>query len=300
MKSGKSFLILKASIAVYLSLLFLTVSAPSHAAVRALWVWNGSTIVSNSSQQTTFFNFIAAPYGKTANKVGKLYFAGGLLSQFSNSTWISQMRSFLSTAHAKGLTVFFLCGDASWATPAHEADGLSYMSAVLNFNSSSGSGMKFDGFQYDVEPYTLPGWPSTALENGLLDLLWRARGLITSSGQRMALSEAIPFWLDQAQFNYLDQGVIDLTDEVAIMDYTNNASLLTSYPQAEMTYASAHNKSVWVGIETTNAGSTISFYGHGDNQMESALSSDFATFASRPCFAGYAIHDYVGWSAMGL
>jgi len=273
---------------------------PAEAATRALWVWNGSAIVGSTSQKNALFNFIAAPYNKPANAAGKLYFAGGLLSSFNDATWVANMRSFLTTAHGKGLKVFYLCGDSSWATAAHENDGLSYVSAFLTFNANAPAGAKFDGFQYDVEPYTLPGWPSTTLENGLLDLLWRARNLITASGQSLPLSACIPFWLDQAQFNYLDQGVIDLTDEVAIMDYTNNASLLTSYPQAEMTYASQHNKSVWIGVETTNAGSTISFYGLGDTQMESVLSSDLTTFTQRPSFAGYAIHDYTGWTALGL
>ncbi|MEO7717844.1 MAG: hypothetical protein ABIY70_16715 [Capsulimonas sp.] len=289
----------------YFAVLFMMVvlsggSIPrASAATRALWVWNGDSIVASSAQQTQFFNFVAAPYGKTANKVGKLYFFGGLVSQFSSSTWTSQMRSFLSTAHAKGISVFYLCGDSSWATAAHENDGLAYVSAFLSFNAASAAGTRFDGFQFDVEPYTLPGWPSTALENGLLDLLYRARNLITASGQQIPLSAAIPFWLDQSQFNYLDRGVIDLTDEVAIMDYTNNATNLTSFPQAEMAYASAHNKPVWIGVETTNAGSTVSFYGKGDAYMENMLTSDLTTFQSRPSFAGYAIHDYLGWVNLG-
>lgn len=279
---------------------FLASATPSSAATRAMWVWNGSSIVASSSQKTTLFNFIASPYGKPANAVTKLYFAGGLVSQFSDSTWLANMRSFNQTAHSKGIKVFYLCGDSSWATSAHENDGLAYVSAFLNFNTGSTATAKFDGFQFDVEPYTLPGWPSTALENGLLDLLWKARNLITASGQAMPLSACIPFWLDQAQFNYLDRGVIDLTDEVAIMDYTNNASLLLSYPAAEMSYASAHNKYVWIGVETANAGSTISFYGLGDTYMENVLSGDLSAFAARPSFGGYAIHDYTAWAALGL
>src|SRR3569833_797980 len=223
------------------ALFLMMVAPPAAAATRAMWVWNGSTIITSASQQTSLFNFAAAPYGKTANKVGKLYFFGGLVSQFSNSTWVSQMRSFNSAAHAKVIGVFYLCGDASWATSAHENDGLAYGNAFLSFNAGSAAGAKFDGFQFDVEPYTLPGWPSTSLENGLLDFLWRARNVITASGQRLPLSAAIPFWLDQAQFNYLDQGVIDLTDEVAIMDYTNNEKILVNFPAAEMAYASALN-----------------------------------------------------------
>lgn len=271
----------------------------TRAATRAMWVWNGSSIVASASQEASLFNFMAAPYGKTADNVTKVYFAGGLVSQFGNSTWLSQMRSFIAASHVKGVKVFFLCGDPSWATSQYENDGLAYVSAFLAFNQASAAGSSFDGFQFDVEPYTLPGWPSSTLENGLLNLLWRARGLITASGQAIPLSSTIPFWLDQSQFAYLDQGVIDLTDEVAIMDYTSNPSLLTSYPQAEMTYASAHNKPVWIGVETNNEGSTISFYGEGDNVMEAALTEDLAAFEARPCFAGYAVNDYVGWSVLG-
>ncbi|BDI32825.1 hypothetical protein CCAX7_48760 [Capsulimonas corticalis] len=66
-----------------------------------------------------------------------------------------------------------------------------------------------------------------------------------------------------------------------------------------MAYASAHNKPVWIGVETTNAGSAVSFYGSGDAVMENVLSGDLSAFQARPSFAGYAVHDYLGWTNLG-
>jgi len=270
------------------------------APVRALWVWNGSTIIASSTKETAFFTFAAAPYSKTADAVGKLYFDGGTVSQFSNSTWVTQMSSFIATAHSKGLSVFFLCGDPTWAESSGESTGLSYVTAVINFNAAHPS-TQFSGFQFDVEPYALTGWPSTTLENGLLNLLWQAYNMKAASDPTLALSETIPFWYDSATYNYLDQGVMNLTDEVAVMDYTNTAANLISYPAAEIAYASANGKYVWIGVETNHeAGAPqSSFYGLGDTDMESAFSTDYSTFAAQPCFGGYCMDDYTGWAALG-
>jgi len=278
-----------------------TLAPASNAApVRALWVWNGSSIITSSSQETTFFNFIAAPYGKSANAVGKLYFDSGTIAQFSNSTWVSEMSSFITTAHSKGVSVYFLCGDPTWAESSGESTGLSYMTAVINFNAAHTSS-QFNGFQYDVEPYALSTWPSTTLENGLENLLWQAYNLKAASDPALALSETIPFWYDSAAYNYLDQGVMNLTDEVAIMDYTNSAANIISYPAAEINYASANGKYCWVGVETNQESGSpqTTFYSLGDTDMESVLSTDYSTFLTQSCFGGYCIDSYTGWSALG-
>lgn len=290
----------RAALCFFVLALLIAPQSPSHAG-RAMWVWNGSTIITSSSQKAALFSFAASPHGTSANAVTKLYFAGGTISQFSNATWVSQMESFLSTAHSNGLTVFFLSGDPSWATSSGESTGLSYVSAVLNFNTNAASTSRFDGFQFDVEPYLEPGWPSTSLEQGLLNLLWQSYNTISASGQRVALSETIPFWYDSSQYGYLDQGVMDLTDEVAIMDYTNNAANLASYPTAEMNYASQTGKTVWIGVETTQQSSApqTSFYGYGNADMESAFAAALPTLQSQACFAGYAIHDYTGYVNLG-
>ncbi len=277
------------------------IPAKAQAATRALWVWNTSAILSTAKTQSSFFSYLAAPHGKSADAVTKLYFAGGTSASFTSSTWKSQMTSFLQVAHNKGIKVFFLCGDPSWATSSGESAGLSYVSSVLSFNSAATAASgRFDGFQFDVEPYAESGWPSTALENGLTDLLYKAYHSIAASSAPIPLSETIPFWYDSATYNYLDHSVMDLTDEVAIMDYTNTASNLVSYPAAEIAYADQTNKTFLIGVETNqeSGAAQTTFYGSTDTAVENVLASDLSTFTADSSFGGYCIDDYTGWSAM--
>jgi len=267
---------------------------------RAVYIWNGKSMIASSTQTSAFFSFAAAPHGNSAKAVTQVYIASGLLSDFSDSTWVSEMTSFITTAHSHGIMVYYVCGDPTWAESSGESTGLSYASAVMSFNSAH-STTTFDGFQYDVEPYLLPGWPSTTLENGLLNLLWQAYNLKTSNDPNLAMSSTIPFWYDSSTYSYLDQSVMDLTDEVVVMDYTNSASNLWSYASSEIEYASTNGKAAWIAVDTNDEGSASSttFYGLGYTDMESVLGSDYSTFDNYEGFAGYCIQDYTGWTPMG-
>jgi len=244
--------------------------ASNAATGRALWVWSTRAIRQDAGVQSDFFRFLAAPKGVEGHAVTTVFFDGMDMADFENSAKVSQLRQFLAAAHAHHLTVDFLTGDPSWATPEKQSIGTDLLSAVLAFNSSSPAGARYDGFQYDVEPYSLPGWPSAELENGLLALLDKSNALIKESGHKVTLALAIPRWFGNPNLDHLDRKVIDRTDEVDVMDYVTNAASLVNDPADILQYASKTHKAVWIGVETGPLPATprTTFFGDGNAGME--------------------------------
>lgn len=267
---------------------------------RALWVWSTGTIREDPAAQAEFFRFAAAPRGNTAHAITTVYFDGMETADFANPVTVASLRRFLTAAHARHLRVEFLCGEPGWATAAGRPKGLSYVRAVLAFNQASTPAAQYDGFQYDVEPYTLPGWPSAGLQNGLLALLDGANGLIHTSGRPLPLSLAIPRWFGQPQFDFLDRKIIDRTDSVVVMDYVSTPEQFLADPADVLDYAGKKHKAVWIGVETGPVADApkSTFYALGNTALESMLAAAHPQFQKSSAFRGYAIHHYGAYTAL--
>jgi len=107
--------------------------------------------------QTAFINNITNPHGDSSIlPYNRIYLEiGDTLT--SNPTVV---RSFLTTAHAAGIAVEYLAGDASWIeTAAATATPKTYCDNVVAFNQGSTNPAEWlDGIQYDIEPNGLSGW----------------------------------------------------------------------------------------------------------------------------------------------
>jgi len=276
-------------------------AAPANAqSRRAIWVWNTQQIRNNPSARADFFKFLAAPFGDKDHAIKIVYFDGLNVPDFSNPFIVASARSFLKDAHARGLRVEFLTGDPSWATVAGEPGAIACINAVLGFNKAGSPAERYDGFQYDVEPYSLPGWPSAALEQGQLDLLDKSNAAIKASGQRLPITSCIPRWYGQAQFNFLDRAIIDRSDAIVVMDYVTTVGQLVNDPQDVLVYATKKGKPVWLGVETTPLPDTprTTFFGSTNTQMESILSQALPILKLQPSFHGYAVHQYAYYPSL--
>ncbi len=264
---------------------------------RALWVWFTKNIREQPEAQADFFHFLAAPKGDASHAITTLYFDGMETADFKDPKTVTLLRKFLTTAHERHLKVQFLCGQSNWALPAGQPEALSYLNTVLAFNRASPAEARYDGFQYDVEPYTLPGWPSAALENGMLSLLDKSNAAIHASGRPLTLGLAIPRWFGQAQFDYLDRKIIDRADEIVVMDYVTTPEQLVNDPSDVLTYASKKHKAVWIGVETGPVADApkSTFDALGNAAMEAQLKVAAPKFQSQPSFKGYAIHHYASY-----
>ena len=283
--------------------IFLAYANTAHAAPavnRSLFVWNTTDIRNDPAAQDQFFRFIDAPFGASDHRIKTLFFDGVRSTEFGDTGTTGPLRRFLHAAHARGVRVVYLCGDPSWATPEHQADALDLLKAILEFNAAGKAGERYDGIAYDVEPYSLPGWPSQDLENGYLSLFDKSNEAIRASGQRLSMSAIIPRWFSNSELDGLDRKVVDRSDAIIIMDYVNSASRLVNDAGKEIAYAATAHKPVWVAVETGELDDTprATFYGQSNSQMESALTQALPAFQSQASFVGYAIHSLHSYQPM--
>jgi hypothetical protein len=284
---------------------------------RALWVWGCRDLLEGVSPDTTaettaqrtFFDFLAAPHGKSENRITTLYLSGiprEALTAKPDTRQRQAARGLLQVAHRRGLKVEYLCGDPSWAWAANHGDALAYLRDVLAYNASEPFAQtRFDGFQYDVEPYLLKEWPAPQLRRDFLALLERARTEITASGKGITaasfpLGAAIPRWFDQVSLNYMDRAMLDRVDYLALMDYVDSAERLIADAENEIAFAAKADKRVVIGVETDRLpeepGAT--FFQVGNVGMERALARAAQQYARSPGFGGFALHHRTSYQKM--
>jgi hypothetical protein len=170
----------------------------------------------------------------------------------------------------------------------------------LAFNTHSASAAeRFDGIQYDVEPYLLTGWFSQTIWDSFAGLLTDCENAVKASQQGIPFGVCIPRWYDATPgTSYLTQ-VQQITDYVAVMDYVNSVSSLVADAQTEMSNAAQLGKKVVLGVETMNVTpSTSTFYGRGFGNMEIALDSVALAYSTSSAFAGNAVHYYDYYAPM--
>lgn len=283
-------------------------SAPAHAQTaptsvkRAMWVWYTKGIRTDPTTAGEFFHFVAAPKGVASHAIDTLFFDGVDAPDFSNPAVVKSIRDFLAAAHAKRLRVDYLVGEPYWATAAREHEGLATLQAMLKFNQGSPASERYDGIQYDVEPYTQPDWDKdqVALEAGVVDLYSKCQAAIKASGQPVKLSAAIPRWFGNVNGHDFSSPIIDHTDEVDVMDYVTTAQQLVNDPALILAHASQAHKKVWIGVETLELKDTprTTFFGSGNAALENVLSAALPKLQQQPSFAGYAIHHWVSYEAL--
>lgn len=268
-----------------------TLTVASVSSPRAIWVWGTEAIRNEKPARAEFFSFIEAPFGVKQNNISVLFFDGMSIADLSDAKQLPNIRSFVIEAHRKKMRVDFLTGDASWALPTGHDTGLSFLQAVLKYNQAAPVAARFDGIQYDVEPYLLKGWPDASMIEGYLSFLDKAKALAKG---KLLLGAAIPRWFDEPMFHGLHKKVIDRLDYVALMDYVDTAPAFVNDGKNEVDYASQTGKKAWLGAETQALDDepTATFFAKGNKVMEQAFNSADSTFKGKKGYGGVAIHFY--------
>ena len=282
----------------------LTYQPLSGTVYRHMWCWSNSSITNNiGSARSDFYSFSTAPFGNPAKAVTYLYYSAH--SDISSNT--TNLRNFISEAHGKGFKVIFLDGDPNWVTSsANRVTAETVMDTMLNFNKNGTTNQRFDGVQYDVEPYVAPGWSTNSV------VYWATFTTLLSNCQAKVntynlsyspaiyFEVAIPRWYDTDALTVTSSDQCqDITDSVAIMDYVDDTTRLVNDAIGEINYADAHGKKVVVGVETQNISpGTSTFYQEGNSTMESRLGVAQNSFISHASFQGFAIHHYNTYKAL--
>jgi len=279
---------------------------------RAMWIWNSENSINNlvndvGHSREALYEFCRSPHGNFEHEI-KVLFLGCSEALLGNT---AKLREFLADAHANELTIEYLDGDPSWATN-NQNNGIYKINKVLEFNASASSeDEKFDGIQFDVEPYLLtasrgykpPYWDTDKDSVWTLYVAYMdsCQKIIDKADSSLYFGIAIPRWYENHVGNSELFRLQSVVDYVAIMDYNEKSSVIINDARNEINNASALNKKVWIGVETKKVSpETVSFYEEGVLFMETELAKVLNVYAENPVFSGIAIHAYHYYKSLPL
>ena len=260
-------------------------SAQGATETRAMWVWsfgNAATTVKFAKARGITQLFVSVP------------------DDVTTSSQLPRLRDLSSRARAAGMRVDALGGQPGWIDdPTWVVDHW--------LRPAIATGL-FTGIHVDMEPYTTPSWTSdrAGVVNRYLSTL---TALSAAAGPTHPVEADIPFWFNQipaGSGSTFDREIITRTAGITIMAYRNTAAgpdgtIALAAP--EVAAAASLGKPARIGQETNYLGSDPesvkqTFYGMTRTRMEIQLAQVRQAFAGNAGYAGLAIHDFTGYSAM--
>lgn len=213
---------------------------------------------------------------------------------------LDDIRRLVARAHPAGIAIDALGGDPGWIDrPAWWSEH--WLTPVLDARL-------FDGVHVDVEPHAHPDWRTAPADiaRRYLDLL--AMFAVRCGKVRTPLEADTAWWFHRIPVadSTLDREVLRRIDAVTVMAYRNRAAgadgtIAIATPQLRA--AEDLRRRARIGQETNDLGPSPedrkqTFHAHTRRRMERELGVVEDTFAARPAYAGLAIHDHGGYSAM--
>lgn len=130
---------------------------------------------------------------------------------------------------------------------------------------------------------------------------------ITSFGKTLGMTIAadLPFWAyimsDPTTGETMDVWMLNKLDSVTFMTYRNTVDELVDVAAKPLAAADSAGKPVWLAVETrASTEAKVSFKGLATvTSLSSKLQSIEADCSNHTSFSGIAVHDYVGWLALG-
>ncbi|WLR49099.1 hypothetical protein LC065_08035 [Halobacillus litoralis] len=228
-----------------------------------------------------------------------------------------QYQAFIQLAHANGIEVHALDGAAEWALAENRHVALSRLFDVLDYNRTVEEDEKFDGIQFDIEPYLLDEW-DTDERTEVIDQYLKGLHVIDSIVQSPKMKSdfefmvAMPFWFDGEKYETTYKGVTQplsdhvmdtVSDGVAIMayrDFAEGRDSISYHTEHEVDYANQIGSKVILGVETQylEPYEKVSFFEEGEAYMNEQLQILDELYENEPSYAGQAIHKYQSYQTM--
>ncbi|MGG3282581.1 hypothetical protein [Paenibacillus solani] len=273
-----------------LLLVLLLLLLPSHQVNqnKATWLWDASLIQSETEDIVSF----SVSEGITT-----------IFLQIQNEVQDEEYRHFVAAAHQQGISVHALDGRPEWAYEDGRRKGMELLSWLEEYNQASDPKEKFEGVQFDVEPYILRRWDN---EQEQVVAEWSANVEVwkqEAKRQGLPFSAAVPFWLDsipgpnRTDSESFSNWMIRNTDAIAVMAYRDSGKQMYELSKEELEQADALGKSVWIGMELgdTDEGEHLTFYAKSEQEMEDEALRAAKLGSSHSSFAGLAVHHYQAW-----
>jgi len=275
-------------VAAALVLGIVVAAAPASAAAgatatgaRAMWVWDRpgvAGLVDFARRHGVRDLFVSTP---------------GNLATSPDLPWFRSLRTRTSAAgirvHALGAEVWWL--DDHAAAEAWQRQALA-------------TGL-FDGVHLDVEPWLHPAWGS---DPASLLASWVALLQRSAAAADLPVEADIPFWLHEHTVvdRPADEAVMAAVDAVTVMSYRDTATgpdSITGISATALATAGRLGRPVRLAVETRFLGADPvsakqTFFGATQRQLDRAMGAVDAAVAGQPSYAGIAVHDHTGWSAM--
>jgi hypothetical protein len=262
----------------------LLATTPALAAThRATWVWDNS-VTQDAGRRAALLRFCHE------RRIDTLFLHAPADHLRERA---AQFRALLVAAHAQGIRIDALDGEATWAHEPARAEA--FLAAVRGFNDAAALDQKFDGVQLDVEPYDTPEWKESPAKVAgellaMLDAVHAGAG-----GIRVTL--AVPPWYGEIGLpdGSLLAETITRTDEIALMAYTDQKKGLGPECRPALDFAAQEGKQVWVGISAQFYDTDMDPARPAKPQVERLIKSAERMFAGESSLRGIAVHDYEHW-----
>lgn len=261
-------------------------------AQRSTWIWDSKLIETDGDRILQF---------AADEKLTSLYLR-------YEKTYPSQdiYRNFIRKANELGIKVEALAGQSDWIYEANQSAIRQWIATVTQYNASVSALERFQGFHFDIEPYTLAVWKTN--QTWVLER-WMAtirliESEVKSADRSMTMAFDIPFWthsLSVPGSSYsFSAWLLEKADSVVIMAYRNRAlggNGIIATAKSLLLEAATLKKKAVIAVDTlpSKEADYTTFYQSNASLMESELKQVKESLSLYPSYSGIAIHDYVRW-----
>ena len=230
--------------------------SPSVSRDQATWVWQTDELLQHPEGWPDFVKALRR------QQIAEVY-----LQWPRAATALPVLAQLVQTFQSQGMRIHALAGDPRWALQPYHREALAVLDAVAAYQKQYPHA-PFVGVHYDIEPYLLPGFFGQRQPQFLQDYVSLAQQLYArAQTEGLLLSYALPHWFDapdeftgqrllahwqgetQPFYTWLQR----FSDAIALMDYktvvTGPQGIVAS-AEAELAFARAHGKKVWIALET--------------------------------------------------
>lgn len=274
-------------------------------AKRAIWVWEKDTneMVDDKAFRNHALSFLREQGVSILYLYADTYQGRNVLTDEPG-----KYRNLIAELHRRGFEVYALLGSwylktPEYILPSKRRAAVRMFRDVLAFNEKGDTGSRFDGVNFDIEPYLLDDWNArkTLRATQYLDLGAEFMRMKKEARSSMILGPAMPFWFDgirdlawKGRRKRLSEHVQDVYDYVAIMDYRNFAEGrdgMISHARDELAYADSIGRSVVIGVDMgLSKPAKVTFYGKSRADLEKELLLAESAFSPHRSFTGFAVH----------
>jgi hypothetical protein len=246
-------------------------TADQRSTLRAMWYWEFGDCLADELICARAFALARQ------NRIGTIFAQVSYRCEGEEASAVctlnqpERLRMLLRSAKRAGLRIHALEGAPEYALARHHPAMKALVRAVLDFNRASPPDSRFAGIHFDIEPYLLLGFHTSARSTIMRDYLVLHRdvmGMLKDAGtERIEFGADIPFWYDEPEGDgqnpnvisfdgrsqELSRHLIDLLDNVVLMDYRNTAlgsDGIIKHGMGEIEYAKKAGKRVLIGVET--------------------------------------------------